>query len=70
MPKNTEKKECCMPKNRNNNAGGVLYGMGFVGALVYFLSHALNAGEVLLGVLKAIAWPAILVFKAFELLKM
>jgi len=45
-----------------------LYGLGFIGALVYFIAHAESFWWGLLGVLKAIVWPAILIYKAFEYL--
>ncbi len=52
------------------NAGGAIYGIGFLGALYYFLSTSPNAGAALLGVVKAVIWPAIFVFKMLELFKM
>ena len=56
--------------NKSGGASGAVYGLGLIGALVYFLQHAANFQAGLLGVLKALVWPAILVFKALELLKM
>lgn len=47
-----------------------LYCLGIFGALVYFIQHANTFWEGLLGVLQAIVWPAVLVYKALELLKM
>ncbi len=49
--------------------GEAVYGFGFIGALVYFIQHAQTFGQGLLGLLKAIAWPALLIYKALELLK-
>lgn len=37
--------------------------MAFIGALVYFLQHASTFWMGVLGVLKAIVWPAILVYR-------
>lgn len=57
-------------KGMNNNAGsGAIYGLGFVGAIIYFLQHATTLGEGVLGILKALVWPALLIFKLFEFLK-
>lgn len=42
-----------------------VYGLGMIGAAVYFLSHASSLGAVLLGLFKALVWPAFLVFQAF-----
>jgi hypothetical protein len=43
-------------------AGGV-YGLGFVGAVIYFIQHAAGFWDGVLGVLKACVWPAIVVYK-------
>lgn len=51
-------------------AGAPLYGMGFIGALLYFIQHATTFGEGILGVLKAIVWPGVLVYKLCEFLKL
>lgn len=50
--------------------GNAVYGLGFIGALIYFISHATSFAMGVLGVLKAIVWPVLLVFKALEYLKM
>jgi len=64
--------ECCgEKKNMNANAsGGAIYGMGLIGALVYYLSTADTFGMGVLGFLKALVWPAMLVYKLLEFLKM
>lgn len=49
--------------------GGAVYGLGLIGALIYFISHAQTLGQGLIGILKAIVWPAIFIFKLFEYLK-
>jgi hypothetical protein len=46
------------------------YGLGFVGAVVYYIQHALTFGAGVVGVLKALVWPAFLVYKLLEFLKM
>lgn len=57
-------------KGMHNGAGSsAVYGLGLVGALVYFLQHATTFGSVVIGILKAIVWPAIVIYKLFELLK-
>ncbi len=55
-----------------NNKGvcGGMYGLVFLGALVYYLQHATSFLIGLLGILKAIFWPAVLMYKVLELLKM
>ena len=42
--------------------GGMLYGLGFIGALIYYVSTAATFWMGVLGVLKAIVWPAFLVY--------
>lgn len=57
-------------KGMKGGAGsGAVYGLGFIGALIYFLQHATTLREGLLGILKAIVWPAILIYKVLETLK-
>lgn len=48
---------------KNNGAvGGGVYGLAFIGALIYFLQHATGFWDGVLGVLQAIVWPALLVY--------
>jgi hypothetical protein len=47
---------------QNHGCGGAIYGLGFIGALVYYLTTATSFWIGVLGVLKAIIWPAILVY--------
>lgn len=49
---------------------GMVYTLGFVGALIYFIQHASSLGAGVLGFLKAVVWPAILIYKLLEFLKM
>ncbi len=56
-----------MSKAMNNNAsGGAVYGLGFIGAAVYFISNAAGFWMGVLGFLKALVWPAFLVYEAFR----
>lgn len=72
-------KECCEDKFRykyihkhwhKSSGNGAVYGLGFVGALIYFLGNATSFSEGLLGILKAIVWPAMLVYRLFTLLNL
>ncbi len=56
-----------MAKNINNNgASGAVYGLGFIGAAIYFISAATSFWMGVLGFLKAIVWPAFLVYEALK----
>ncbi|MDD5191650.1 MAG: hypothetical protein PHH54_01985 [Candidatus Nanoarchaeia archaeon] len=46
--------------------GGAVYGLGFIGAAIYYISNAATFWIGVLGVLKALVWPA---FVVYELLK-
>lgn len=45
---------------------GGLYGLGFIGAAVYYLKAADSFGSGVVGFLKAIVWPAFLVYEALK----
>lgn len=55
---------------KGNGFAGGIYGLGFIGAAVYFLGHAGSFWGGVLGFLKALVWPALLVYKLLEFLKM
>lgn len=67
--KSLKDKICSRGKGGKATGGNAVYGLGFVGALIYFLQHATTLWMGLLGILKAIVWPALLVYKVLELLK-
>ncbi|HET6954681.1 MAG TPA: hypothetical protein VFI47_30230 [Acidimicrobiales bacterium] len=48
--------------------GGAVYGLGLIGAAVRFWQQADGLGEHLVGLLKALVWPAFLVYEAFKAL--
>ncbi len=47
-----------------------MYGLAFLGALVHYLMHAATFGAGVIGILKAIVWPAFLVYGIMEYLKL
>jgi hypothetical protein len=53
-----------------NNAGmsGGIYGLAFLGALVYYLTHAATFLAYVFGFFKAVFWPAFLIYHLFEFL--
>lgn len=56
--------------NHKGNAGDAVYGLGLIGAAIYFIQHAASFWMGVLGLLKAIVWPAMVVYKLLEFLKM
>ncbi len=66
MKKTKAKKEKCCHKFGHNCSGGCTYFMGFLGAVIYFISTATGFWSGVLGVLKAIIWPLILVFEVLK----
>ncbi len=45
---------------------GALYGLGFIGAAVYYISTATGFWNGVLGLLKAMVWPAFLVYDVLK----
>lgn len=64
--------EILMAKNHGNNAGvsSGIYGLAFIGAAIYYLQHATSIGSGAIGLLKALLWPAFLVYQLLAFLKM
>ena len=56
--------------NRHREVYGGIYGMAFIGALVYYIQHATTFWFGVVGFFKALFWPAMLIYKILELLKM
>jgi hypothetical protein len=46
-----------------------LYGLGVVGAAIYYVSHATSFWLGALGLLKALVWPVFLVYEALKSLR-
>lgn len=44
--------------------GNAVYALGLIGALVFYWQQADSFGQYVLAVLKALVWPAFLVFEA------
>ena len=72
----TQNETCCQdPKHwkhhqwhKHGNGGGGLYFFGFIGAAIYFISHAPTFLLLVLCFLKAFIWPVFLVYELFKLL--
>ncbi len=53
-------------KNNSGAPSGAMYGLGFIGAVIYYISTATGFWLGALGVLKAMVWPAFLVYELFH----
>lgn len=51
---------------RSNPQCGAVYGLGFIGAAIYFISQATGFWMGVLGFLKALVWPAFLIYEALQ----
>lgn len=54
---------------KGSASSGAIYGIDMIGALIYYLQHATSFLMALVGIVKAILWPAVVVYKVLELLK-
>jgi hypothetical protein len=52
--------------HRSGGGGGAVYGLGLIGALIFYIQHADGFWGGVLGILKALVWPA---FVVYDLLK-
>jgi len=66
----SEDNNCCKSSNNysTNASGGAVYGFGVIGAAIYFIAKATTFWSGVLGFLKALVWPAILVYEALRAL--
>ena len=55
-------------KSYSKSLGGGFYFFGFLGAAIYFVSNANDFWAGALGILKAMVWPAFLVYEALRAL--
>jgi len=63
-------KEMTKCKIHESGPAGAIYGLGFIGAAVYFIGQATTFWMGVLGFLKAIVWPAFLVYGLLKFLGM
>lgn len=57
------KYHCC-----HGGGTGAIYGLGVLGAAIYFFQQATTFSMGVLGLLKALVWPAFLVYYAMKFL--
>jgi hypothetical protein len=56
-----------MDQTASNAGAGIVYSLGFIGALVYYIQAAGSFWDGLLGVVQAFIWPAMLVYELLDL---
>ncbi len=52
------------------HSSSAVYGLGFIGAAIYYISLAATFWEGVIGFLKALAWPAFLVYETLKYFKL
>jgi len=57
-------------KVQDSGPAGAVYGLGFIGAAIYFISQATGFWVGVLGFLKALVWPAFLVYGVMKYIGM
>lgn len=55
---------------KTNGGGEAVYGLGFVGAAVFYIKTSGSFGAGVIGFLKAIVWPSFLVYELLKYLQM
>jgi hypothetical protein len=61
--KTSDKIKCKVKDEINcSGSGGCFYFLGFIGALIYYISTAPTFWDAVIGFFKAIVWPAFLVY--------
>lgn len=68
-PTQEEIKKNLLKRGKSDNqsfSGNAVYALGFIGASVYYISASTGFWTGVLGVLKAIVWPAFLVYELLQ----
>jgi hypothetical protein len=56
--------------NNHCDSGGAVYGLGFIGSFIYYLVTATGFWMGVWGFLKALLWPAFLIYELMKFLGM
>lgn len=51
----------------SGTAGDAVYGLGLIGAAIYFFASAESFWDFVLALPKAVLWPVLLVYELFQL---
>ncbi len=55
---------------KNGGSCGAIYGMAVIGAAVYYVQHAATFWAGVLGIVKAIFWPAVVIYHVLGYMKL
>ncbi len=53
-------------QDHGSGSASAVYGLGFIGAAIYFITTATSFWMGVIGFLKALVWPAFLVYEALK----
>lgn len=62
------REERCNKTYPHSNGGNAVYGLGIIGAAIFFIGQATTFWMGVVGFLKAVVWPVFLVLEAFQAL--
>ena len=57
-----------MGSKSSGSVGDAVYGLGVIGAAIYYISTATGFWMGVVGILKALVWPAFFVYEALKYL--
>ena len=63
IKKRVNQEICCKNYYGHKSCGGAVYGLGFIGAAIYYISTSNGFWMGALGILKALVWPAFVVYQ-------
>ncbi len=66
--KESKAKTCNCNEHVWHGSGSAVYGLGFIGALVYFITTAPTFLDAVVGFFKALFWPAFLIYGGLKAL--
>jgi hypothetical protein len=63
-------KKMCQVDNSAAGTAGALYGLGFIGAVVYYIQTANGLWDGIIGFIKALFWPGFVIYELMKFLNM
>lgn len=55
-------------RSRNNDTLGAVYGLGVIGALIYYIPASVGFWGIIFSIVKALLWPGFLVYELLRFL--